>query len=205
MRNSLCLVLIACVTGVVLMGCTNSVASHYYRTKDAAQMLGTSGGKFYIASCSIKGFEKEKEPLITASMLRQSLEANKRFGGLISSTADGAVPVDIEVACAMTDGNGILADAYDLLSICTLTLLPLVTSDTYAYEITVKNSVETHKTALDFEIRSWTSIGPIAIIPVPGFGKCRGSEAEMLQYNREKIVEAVGAALLKEDFDEAKH
>ena len=98
-----------------------------------------------------------------------------------------------------------LADAYDILSICTLTLFPLVTSDAYAYEITVKNPVDTHKTTLDFETRSWTSIGPIALIPVPGFGKRRGNEKEMIQYNRETIVEAVGSALLKEDFDEAKN
>lgn len=205
MKNTAYLALIAGVMGVALMGCTSSLASHHYRTKDAAQMLGAPGGKFYIASCTVKGFEKEKEPLITAAMLRKSLGASKKFGGLISTTSDGAVPVDIDVACARTDDNGILADVYDVLSICTLTLFPLITSDAYAYVITVKNPVETHKTTLDFETRSWTSIGPIALIPVPGSGKCRGSEEEMLQYNREKIVEAVGSALLKEDFDEAKN
>lgn len=205
MKNTAYLALIAGVMGVALMGCTSSLASHHYRTKDAAQMLGTPGGKFYIASCTVKGFEKEKKPLITAAMLRKSLGASKKFGGLISTTSDDAVPVDIDVACVRTDGNGILADAYDVLSICTLTLFPLITSDAYAYVITVKNPVETHKTTLDFETRSWTSIGPIALIPVPGSGKCRGSEEEMLQYNREKLVEAVGFALLKEDFDEAKN
>lgn len=205
MKNTLILSVVAAAMGVALMGCSSSLASHYYRTKDAAQMLGTSGGKFYIASCNVKGFEKEKEPLITAAMLRKSLGASKKFGKLVSATSDGAVPVDIDVACVRTDGNGILADAYDVFSICTLTLFPLITSDAYAYVITVKNPVETHKTTLDFETRTWTSIGPIALIPVPGSGKCRGSEEEMLQYNREKVVEAVGSALLKEDFDEAKN
>lgn len=205
MKNTTFLALVAGAMGVALMGCTSSLASHYYRTKDAAQMLGTPGGKFYIASCTVKGFEKEKEPLITAAMLRKSLGASKKFGGLITTTSDDAVPVDIDVVCARTDGNGILADVYDVLSVCTLTLFPLITSDSYAYVITVKNPVETHKATLDFETRSWTSIGPIALIPVPGSGKCRGSEEEMLQYNREKIVEAVGSALLKEDFDEAKN
>ena len=109
--------------------------------------------------------------------LISGLNESDRFKAISS---DDGLDVKLDVKETFYSENtaeesGFFRSINNLVSVCTLTLWPFIEKGRYNYEVTVDSVLGKRKYTIDLITRDWFSLGPIALIPVPGIAEARTS------------------------------
>lgn len=178
-HQAMSIVLIAALAIGLMAGCMSNMVA--LQSKMSTEGKVRLNGEYVLESVKVVA------PGLDADLVSKAVESATKsiFTGDIGSKR--CLPVKIIIERNDADANGGVSKINNLLSLCTLTIWPCVTSEESTYTIKVHSVVGSHEMSYKVISRSWFGLSPAAMIPVPGWADERGDADEILKFHIAKI------------------
>ena len=126
----------------------------------------------------------------------------------VSKSSASTLPVKVVISSSsVEDNNGVLARIWNVPAMLSLgIILPAVSSDKVVYTIQAETVVGAHEKTVEICDRSWWSLTPLAMIPVPGWADFRATwdfhsheflESEKKEYHAKTVAASTVQLLLE--------